>query len=148
MILVVNVWGGDKMGADTENEINKIRWERWRAKQKTEREKTCFYCWDQRNQWNNWSDWVGRKPHLSSISESYNEYYYTITPKTMAVKSGETELVYLTAHLSRGLPMDDWIEIGAKRVPGWEKPFIYGAIDESEQFSQEFPEYPWEWNDK
>jgi len=35
-----------KLDADTENEINKIRWERWRAKQKTEREKTCFYCWD------------------------------------------------------------------------------------------------------
>jgi len=34
------------LDADTENEINKIRWERWRAKQKTEREKTCFYCWD------------------------------------------------------------------------------------------------------
>ncbi|MCK4735967.1 MAG: hypothetical protein KAT65_26165 [Methanophagales archaeon] len=42
-----------KLDADTENEINKKRWERWRAKQKTEREKTCFYCWDN---WNNWSD--------------------------------------------------------------------------------------------
>ena len=43
--------------------------------------------------------------------------------------------------------MDDWIEIGAKRVHGWKKPimFIYGAIDKSEQFFQEFPEYPWEW---
>jgi len=47
LIRAVNIWGGDKMGADIENEINKIRWERWRAKQKTEREKTYFYCWDQ-----------------------------------------------------------------------------------------------------
>ena len=31
---------------ELENAINKIRWERWRARQKTEREKTCFYCWD------------------------------------------------------------------------------------------------------
>ena len=45
------------MDADIENEINKIRWERWRAKQKAEREKTCFYCWDQWNQWNNWNNW-------------------------------------------------------------------------------------------
>jgi len=45
------------MGADIENEINKIRWERWRAKQKAEREKTCFYCWDNWNQWNNWNNW-------------------------------------------------------------------------------------------
>ena len=45
------------MGADIENEINKKRWERWRAKQKIEREKTCFYCWDQWNQWNNWNEW-------------------------------------------------------------------------------------------
>jgi len=46
--------------------------------------------------------------------------------------------------------MDDWIEIGAKRVHGWKKPimFIYGAIDKSEQFFQEFPEYPWEWNEE
>ena len=42
---------------DTENEINKIRWERWRAEQKTEREKTCFYCWEQWNQWNQWNNW-------------------------------------------------------------------------------------------
>ena len=45
-----------KLDADTENEINKKRWERWRAKQKTEREKTCFYCWDNWSNWNNWSD--------------------------------------------------------------------------------------------
>lgn len=44
------------MRLDTENAINKIRWERWRAKQKAEREKTCFYCWEQWNQWSNWSD--------------------------------------------------------------------------------------------
>ena len=38
---------------DSENEINKIRWARWRAKQKTEREKTCFYCWsDVPHAWN------------------------------------------------------------------------------------------------
>ena len=43
---------------DMENEINKIRWEQWRAKQKTEREKTCFYCWDNWNNWDNWSDYV------------------------------------------------------------------------------------------
>ena len=49
------------MGADIENEINKIRWERWRAKQKTEREKTCFYCWEGVwINWNvNWFDWDG-----------------------------------------------------------------------------------------
>ena len=49
------------MGADIENEINKIRWERWRAKQKTEREKTCFYCWEGIwVNWNvNWFDWDG-----------------------------------------------------------------------------------------
>jgi len=33
------------MGIDIENEINKIRWERWRAKQDKEREKTYFHCW-------------------------------------------------------------------------------------------------------
>lgn len=32
---------------DIENAINKIRWEQWRAKQKTEREKTYFYCWEE-----------------------------------------------------------------------------------------------------
>lgn len=38
------------MGIDIENELNKIRWERWRVKQKSEREKTYFYCWSE------WSD--------------------------------------------------------------------------------------------
>lgn len=28
-----------------ENEINKIRWEKWRTKQDKDREKTYFYCW-------------------------------------------------------------------------------------------------------
>lgn len=32
-------------------EINKIRWKKWREKQKTEREKTYFHCWS------NWSDY-------------------------------------------------------------------------------------------
>ena len=87
---------------------------------------------------------------MATISEDYNEYSYAITPKTMAVKSGETELMYLTAHLSHGIPMEDWIEIGAKREPGWEKPlmFIYGAIDREEAFLEYFPQYPWDWNEK
>ncbi|RZN15312.1 MAG: hypothetical protein EF812_02890 [Methanosarcinales archaeon] len=35
---------------DIENAVNRARWESWRAEQKTEREKTYFYCW------NDWSD--------------------------------------------------------------------------------------------
>jgi len=27
--------------------VNKKRWERWRARQDKEREKTYFYCWDE-----------------------------------------------------------------------------------------------------
>ena len=41
------------MDADIENEINKIRWEGWRAKQNKEREKTYCY-WSE--PWNEWSD--------------------------------------------------------------------------------------------
>jgi len=57
-----------KLDADTENEINKIRWERWRAKQKTEREKTCFYCWDQ------WQECPG-SGYCHSASGAYVDFY-------------------------------------------------------------------------
>ncbi len=57
-----------KLDADTENEINKIRWERWRAKQKTEREKTCFYCWDQ------WQECPG-SGYCHSVSGAYIDFY-------------------------------------------------------------------------
>ncbi len=30
---------------ETKNAINKMRWERWRAQQDKDREKTYFYCW-------------------------------------------------------------------------------------------------------
>ncbi|MCK4649295.1 hypothetical protein KAT51_07210 [bacterium] len=44
---------------DIENAINKARWELWRTEQRTEREKTYFYCW------NNWSDvpWTCASDH-------------------------------------------------------------------------------------
>ena len=57
-----------KLDADTENEINKIRWERWRAKQKTEIEKTCFYCWDQ------WQECPG-SGYCHSVSGAYIDFY-------------------------------------------------------------------------
>ena len=56
------------MDADIENEINKIRWERWRAKQEFKRGKTCFYCWDN---WSNWSDvppWTCASDHACDPS--------------------------------------------------------------------------------
>ena len=85
MILAVNIWGGDKMGADIENEINKKRWERWRAKQKAEREKTYFYCWDQ---WSNWGEAICNcegEDEIGMVKEAYEfnykEYYYSFTSK-------------------------------------------------------------------
>ena len=69
------------MGADIENEINKIRWERWRAKQKAEREKTCFYCWDNWNQWNNWKEWSDVPQDWSddgSTEGNYTDIYSSV----------------------------------------------------------------------
>ena len=36
--------------------IDKIRWERWRAKQNKELKKSYCYAWGEWNQWGNWSD--------------------------------------------------------------------------------------------
>ena len=77
------------MGADIENEINKIRWERWRAKQKAEREKTYFYCWGQWNQWNNWSD---VPPEKCGCDEC---------PKVVAVKGADDDFNYMMYHIYR-----------------------------------------------
>lgn len=62
------------MDADIENEINKKRWERWRAKQKTEREKTCFYCWS--GVWSEWSgiwqgDWGEWSDYCDDVETEY-----------------------------------------------------------------------------
>lgn len=38
---------------ENEREINKKRWEEWRAKHDSEREKTYFHCW---SDWGDWSD--------------------------------------------------------------------------------------------
>jgi len=46
-------------------EINKMRWEKWRAEQKNEREKTYFHCW---GDWGNWSD-------CSVVSGPYIDFY-------------------------------------------------------------------------
>ena len=73
-----------KLDADTENEINKIRWERWRAKQKTEREKTCFYCWGQWNQWNQWNNWSDVPQDWSddgSAEGNYTDIYSSVAVK-------------------------------------------------------------------
>ena len=54
MILAVNIWDGDvRMGVIEEIRlrINKIRWERWRAKQNKELEKSYCYAWGE-----SWSD--------------------------------------------------------------------------------------------
>ncbi len=39
---------------DRRQKINKKRWERWRARQDKEREKSYFFCW---GDWSNWSDY-------------------------------------------------------------------------------------------
>ena len=69
---------------DTENEINKIRWERWRAKQKTEREKTCFYCWEQWNQWHNWDNWNQWNNWNNWSDVPYDEPEWTLEGKKSA----------------------------------------------------------------
>ena len=151
MILAVNIWGGDKMGADIENEINKKRWERWRAKQKAEREKTCFYCW---GQWSNWGEAICNcegEDEIGMVKEvyefNYKEYYYSITPKKMVVEEDKTRNVYLTAH--SGNEDNQWIEIGAQRAldggPPWPpKMFSYVSIEDPPFKTHD----DWDWGEK
>ncbi|HJH25635.1 MAG TPA: hypothetical protein C5S37_02430 [Methanophagales archaeon] len=143
------------MDADIENEINKKRWKRWRRKQNREREKTYCYWgnwnnWDNWNNWSNWSDCQDRKPYKATIFRPANEYCYSITPNGMAVESGETYLIYITAHLGYGIPLESWIEIGAKRDLGLSEPlmFAYGVIDGNKIVDETYPQYPWDWGEK
>lgn len=123
------------MGIDIENELNKIRWERWRVKQKSEREKTYFYCWsdvtacecDECTQIN---------PVKETDDYNYKEYYYTIRPQYMKVKAGETWNIYLTAHLyTRHEDPKEWIEIGAHMCVDFSKPKVFSWVSvEGEEY--------------
>ena len=52
---------------EIKSKINKIRWERWSAKQNVKRKKTYCY-WDDWNNWNDWSD-------CSVVSGPYIDFY-------------------------------------------------------------------------
>ncbi|MEA2074729.1 MAG: hypothetical protein U9O85_03220 [Euryarchaeota archaeon] len=112
-------------------ETNKMRWEKWRAEQKTEREKTYFHCWG------DWSDVTACEcagctqinPVKQTDDYDYKEYRYTIRPQYMKVKDGETWNIYLTAHLyTRYEEPREWIEIGARMVNGWSKPKVFAYV--------------------
>ena len=50
--------------------INKIRWERWRAKQNKELEKSYFYA--RGESWNEWQECPGSG---NSVSGAYTDFY-------------------------------------------------------------------------
>lgn len=68
------------MDADIENELNKIKWEKWRAKQKSEREKTCFYCWGNWSNWSEWSDICGGSSEGTCVTLTMSAKYTHPTP--------------------------------------------------------------------
>lgn len=117
-------------------EINKKRWERWRAKQNVERGKT--YCY-----WGDWSDVTACEcagcTQINPVKETddydYKEYSYTIRPQYMEVKTDETWNIYLTAHL--GNEDGQWMEIGARMVEGWSKPKVFSWVSIEEEVYDE-----------
>ena len=121
-------------------EINKIRWEKWRAEQKNEREKTYFHCW---GDWGNvtaceCAGCTQINPVKETDDYDYKEYSYSILPQYMKVKAGETWNIYLTAHLyTRHEEPREWLEIGARKVNGWSKPKVFSWVSvEGEEYKE------------
>jgi len=114
--------------------VNKKRWERWRARQDKEREKTYFYCWDEVVC--KCDEATQINPVKETNESNYKEYFYKIQPKCMAVKENETVNIYLTAHLYT-IYLEEWIEAGAQRAINscptkpWPNPrgFTYVSIE-------------------
>ena len=85
------------MDADIENKINKKRWERWRAKQDKEREKTYFHCWS--GVWCDWSgiwqgDWGEWSDYCDDTDDSPNDCAHAKVEATLYASSNRIKVHY------------------------------------------------------
>ena len=134
MILAVNIRDGDvRMGVIEEmrRRINKIRWERWRAKQNKELEKSYFYAWGE-----SWSDVPPEKcgcdecPKVVALKGAeedfnYRMYEYTIITESLVIDEDGTRNIYITCHLGTRHEVGEWIEAGCQNAVDLSEPRVF-----------------------
>jgi len=116
-------------------EINKKRWERWRAQQNKEREKSYFHCWGE------WSDYCGGSDEATCVTLTMSANYNHPTP--VRITYG-TKFCTATGQVGCGVNIYSGVDTRISAVGGgwssdWQRHYCWGCSGVSGTHSHGIP---------